>query len=425
MRILMVVNDFPALSETFVLDQITGLIDRGFDVDILASKAREESTVHPDVDVYGLLDRVRYVDDRVKPAGSRLVRWSRTLFELIRRGQLGLLVEVVKAGLDRALKRPVLVGARQLVAYARTLETLPTPDLVLCHFGPTGDLMVRLRKALGARWPIATFFHGYDLSVLLDQKGFGIYNQLLQDGDFFFPVSSFLHERLVTMGAAANRTAVQRMGVRPQTAWPQTKRDLARVGNEFSFVSVGRLVEKKGLEFAIRAIALCRQMSPEIKMNLCIVGDGPLLEKFRDIVVDLKLEEIVLLYGSGPREEVKARLLAANAFVLPSVTTETGDIEGIPVAISEAMAMGLPVISTYHSGIPEIIEHGVNGLLVPERNVHALADAMCRIARDRSLAYRLGQAGREKVERDLNLDRWNDVLTERIRVLAGSLKAAE
>src|SRR6266478_9352927 len=105
MRILMVVNDFPALSETFVLDQITGLIDRGFDVDILASKAREESTVHPDVDVYGLLDRVRYVDDRVKPAGSRLVRWSRTLFKLIRRGQLGLLVEVVKAGLDRALKR--------------------------------------------------------------------------------------------------------------------------------------------------------------------------------------------------------------------------------------------------------------------------------------------------------------------------------
>src|SRR4029077_1594146 len=127
-------------------------------------------------------------------------------------------------------------------------------------------------------------------------------NQLLRDGDFFFPVSSFLHERLVTMGAAANRTAVQRMGVRPQTAWRQTTRDLARVENEFSFVSVGRLVEKKGLEFAIRAVAHCRKVNPEIKMNLCIVGDGPLLEKFRDIVVDLKLEKNVRLCGSGPRE---------------------------------------------------------------------------------------------------------------------------
>jgi colanic acid/amylovoran/stewartan biosynthesis glycosyltransferase WcaL/AmsK/CpsK len=422
MRILMVVIDFPALSETFVLDQITGLIDRGFDVDILASRAREESTVHSDVDAYGLLDRVRYVDDRVVPGGSRLVRWSRILFDLVRRGQLRLLVEAVRAGLDRALKRPLLVGALQLVAYARTLKTLPTPDLVLCHFGPTGDLMVRLRKVFDARWPVATFFHGYDLSVLLDEKGLGIYNQLLREGDFFFPVSSFFHKRLVKMGAAANRTAVQRMGVRPQTAWRQTMGDPAR---EFSFVSVGRLVEKKGLEFAIRAIARCRQMNPEIKMNLCIVGDGPLLERFRDIVVDLKLEDVVCMYGSVPREEVQARLLAANAFVLPSVTTEAGDIEGIPVAISEAMAMGLPIVSTYHSGIPEIVEHGVNGLLVPERNIHALAEAMCHIARDRGLAYRLGQAGRAKVERDLNLDRWNDVLTERIRMLTGALRAAE
>jgi colanic acid/amylovoran biosynthesis glycosyltransferase len=394
-------------------------------VDILASRAREESIVHPDVDAYGLLGCVRYVDDRVVPGGSRLLRWSRILFGLVRRGQLELLLEVVRAGLDRALKRPLLVGALQLVAYARTLETLPTPDLVLCHFGPTGDLMVRLRKVFDARWPVATFFHGYDLSVLLDEKGLGIYNQLLREGDFFFPVSSFFHKRLVKMGAAANRTAVQRMGVRPQAARRQTKGDLALAQNEFSFVSVGRLVEKKGLEFAIRAIAHCRQMNPEIKMNLCIVGDGPLLERFRDIVVDLKLEGIVCLYGSVPREEVQARLLAADAFVLPSVTTEAGDIEGIPVAISEAMAMGLPVVSTYHSGIPELVEHGVNGLLVPERNVHALAEAMCRIARDRGLAYRLGQAGRAKVERDLNLDRWNDVLTERIRMLTGALRAAE
>src|SRR5205823_11766729 len=104
--------------------------------------------------------------------------------------------------------------------------------------------------------------------------------------------------------------------------------------------------------------------------------------------------------------------------VLPSLTTDSADIEDVPVAISEAMAAGLPVISTYHSGIPEIVEDGVNGLLVPERAVHALADAMCRLASDRKLATRMGRAAREKVERDLNLDRWNDLLAERIRLLA-------
>jgi len=160
-------------------------------------------------------------------------------------------------------------------------------------------------------------------------------------------------------------------------------------------------------------------------MNLSIIGDGPLFEKFRDIVEELGLAKIVELHGGIPREEVRARLLAANAFVLPSVTTDAGDIEGIPVAISEAMATGLPVISTYHSGIPEIVEDGVTGLLVAERDVHALAEAMCRIARDRKLAARMGRAAREKVERDLNLDRWNDVLAERIRLLAHETIAAE
>jgi colanic acid/amylovoran biosynthesis glycosyltransferase len=424
MRVLMVVVDFPALSETFVLDQITGLLDRGFEVDILASRARDESARHAAVNVYGLFERVRYAD-RIVPTGSRYIRWARILFKLVSKGQLRLAAEAVRLGLDRALKRPILVGALQLVAYARTLETLPTPDVVVCHFAPTGDLMVRLRKALSARWPVATFFHGYDLSALLDQKGQAVYGRLLRDGDFFFPISNYFRKRLVKMGAAEDRTAVQRMGVRPEQEWHQEESNPSRVRNEFSFVSVARLVEKKGLEFAIRAIAHCQRTDPEIKMNLCIVGDGPLLERFRAIVGDLRLEETVQLDGSVPREQVKVKLLAANAFVLPSITTESGDIEGIPVAISEAMAVGLPVISTYHSGIPEIVEHGVTGLLVEERDIRGLADAMRCVARDRNLARRMGQAGREKVERDLSLDFWNDMLAERLMRLAHQAVAAE
>ena len=107
MRVLMVLVDFPALSETFILDQITGLIDRGFVVDILAAGACKESTVHSDAEAYGLLDRVRYVDWRV-PTGSRMLRWTHILFSLLRQGQSGLLNETMRAGLRRMLKRPSL-----------------------------------------------------------------------------------------------------------------------------------------------------------------------------------------------------------------------------------------------------------------------------------------------------------------------------
>src|SRR5262249_41471899 len=117
---------------------------------------------------------------------------------------------------------------------------------------------------------------------------------------------------------------------------------------------------------------------------------------------------------------VKEKLLVADAFVLPSVTAKDGDMEASPVAISEAMATGLPVLATRHGGIPEIVDDEGTGLLGPERDVGALARAMCRVARDRERALRMGGAGRQKAEHDLALDRWNDVLAERIRQLAGA-----
>jgi colanic acid/amylovoran biosynthesis glycosyltransferase len=423
MRILFVVMDFPALSETFILDQITGLIDRGFDVDILAAKMRDEPVVHPDVHVYQLIDRAHYTEGFTL-SHSRLVRWTPILLRLLRRGQVQLIGEAIAAAWRRMLHQPVLIGALQLVSYAQALERLPNPDLVICHFGPTGDLMVRLRGVIKARWPIITFFHGYDLSLLLEKNGTNIYRRLLRDGDFFLPVSRFFQKRLVTMGAAPGRMAVHRMGVRVQKRIVHGRRP-AQFRNEFSFLSVGRLVEKKGLEFAIRAISRCREVSPELKMNLSIVGDGPLRNQLSEMIESLGLEDSVHILGSLPREEVLEQLLAANAFLLPSVTTDTGDIEGIPVSIAEAMSMALPVISTYHSGIPEIVEHEVSGFLVPERDVDALARAMCRMVRDRGLADRMGRAGRKRVEQELDLNRWNDALSDRIRSFNGALQAAE
>jgi colanic acid/amylovoran biosynthesis glycosyltransferase len=424
MRVLMVLVDFPALSETFVLDQITSLIDRGFDVDILAARARKEATMHADVEAYGLLDRVRYVDWKI-PTGPRWLRWTQILFSLVQQRQVGLLYEALRAGWQRMLRRPSLVGALQLLSYAEALAALPVPDIVLCHFGPNGELMVRLRKAFNAAWPVATFFHGYDISVLLDERGPGVYDRLFRTGDLFLPASGFFRKRLVDLGAPADRTVVQRMGVRSEMQPMEAAKDIAARRGEFVFLSVGRLVEKKGLEYAIRAIAQCRQMDPELNVNLFIIGDGPLRKALQDVISGLKLAGIVRMVGSLSREQIKEKLLMADAFVLASVTAKDGDMEASPVAISEAMAAGLPVLATRHGGIPEIVDDEVTGLLVAERDVGALAEAMCRIARDRDLARRMGNAARQKVEQELALDRWNDLLAERIEILVNSRNVKE
>jgi colanic acid/amylovoran biosynthesis glycosyltransferase len=417
MRILVVVGEFPALSETFVLDQITGLIDRGFTVDILTARASPEPKVHPDVAAYRLIGLTHYA---ARGAHGRHGSWqsARIILSQIAQRRFGLVIEMVRAGLRRKLGKAVSVEPRQILAYASTLLTMPAPDVVLCHFGPQGDLMIRVRKALGARWPVATFFHGYDVSMLLKQMGPKLYNRLFREGEILFPISDFLRSRLLQLGAAAGKTEVQRMCVRPGVFPPRIREPASDPVRVFTFVLVGRLIEKKGQEYTIRALAHCRNRDLAVKIKLVVIGNGPLDTRLRQIVQELELDNLVEFRGSQTRDDVQQALLAANGFVLPSVTGADGDMEGIPVVISEAMSAGLPVIATHHGGIPEVVEDGITGILVPERDVEALADAMSRVAADPELAYRLGDAGRNKIIRELDLDRWNDLLAERVRALA-------
>jgi colanic acid/amylovoran biosynthesis glycosyltransferase len=419
MRILVVTGEFPALSETFVLDQITGLIDRGFTVDILAARASPEPKVHPGVAAYRLIERTHYA---APGAHGRHGSWqsARIILSQIAQRRFGLVIEMVRAGVRRKLGKAVSVEPRQILAYTRTLETLPVPDVVLCHFGPQGDLMIRVRKALGARWPVATFFHGYDVSTLLMQMGPHLYDRLFREGDIHFPACEYFRSRLLKLGAAEEKTVVQRMCVHPGINFTAPLEAATKTVGEFTFVLIGRLVEKKGHEYAIRAIACCRNRSLAVKIRLVIIGDGALDTSLRQLIHQLDLDSLVELRGSHTRDRVQQALLAAGGFVLPSVTAANGDMEASPVVISEAMSVGLPVVATRHGGIPEIVEDGVSGLLVAERDVSALAGAMSRVAGDPELARRLGQAGRNKIVRELDLDRWNDLLAERLRALAAS-----
>ncbi|RUU71671.1 glycosyltransferase, partial [Mesorhizobium sp. M2C.T.Ca.TU.009.01.2.1] len=146
-------------------------------------------------------------------------------------------------------------------------------------------------------------------------------------------------------------------------------------------------------------------------------GGGELLEQLKRTAIDLGIADRVSFLGPRPHGEVKQRLRDADVFLLPSVAGRDGDLEGIPVALMEAMAGGLIAVSTYHSGIPELIEDHKTGFLVPERDVAALAGKLAWIAENPGPCEPIALAARRKVEADFNAD----ILNERFAQIVARL----
>lgn len=166
--------------------------------------------------------------------------------------------------------------------------------------------------------------------------------------------------------------------------------------------SVGRFVEKKGFHVLVEALALLK--TRDARFRCLIAGDGPLYAEVRKRGQAAGLREDLEMPGAMPQERVKALLDTADAFVLPCVVAKSGDRDGIPVALMEAMALGVPVVSTHVSGIPELIRDGENGLLVKAEDPEALAQALGRILREPQLRESLARRARTTIETQFNLE---------------------
>jgi len=158
-------------------------------------------------------------------------------------------------------------------------------------------------------------------------------------------------------------------------------------------VSVGRCIEKKGFDDLIDACAILRKKN--LNFECVIIGGGPLEESLRSRIAEHGLQDCVTLAGPRPQEEVRRQLASATLFVLPCVTEPDGGMDTLPTVIVEAMAAGLPVISTRLAAIPEMVENGITGLLVGEKQPGPLAEALAEILRNPDLANRFGRAGKQ------------------------------
>jgi glycosyltransferase involved in cell wall biosynthesis len=164
---------------------------------------------------------------------------------------------------------------------------------------------------------------------------------------------------------------------------------------------VCRLSPKKGLDIAIRACAELRDKKVQFLYE--IAGYGPQRRDLEDLIEKLNLVDKVKLLGAMPNDQLTELFSRASIFFMPCVKTVEGDMDGIPVAMMEAMACNVPVVSTGISGIPELVEDGITGRLAPENDVNALAQILEELLGDRETIEQFGKAGRERVLKDFNI----------------------
>ena len=362
MRVAFFLKVFPVTSETFVLNQIIGLINRGHEVDVFSEYRNTTDLWHPDVDKNQVLKRTTYVEIPSSRA-IRVIKVASALAMAALHGRFRIWSSLERRRFGRRATNLFLASR---VAYRRPY------DVVQCHFGPAGIFAQALRDVHALRGPLVTMFHGYDISQHVQQHGPGIYKDLFARGDLFTCPSEFVRKRLITVGCPAEKVQKFRLGTDlKRFSFKERTLDSSGV---IRLVTVARLTEKKGLEYSIRAVAKLSQRFKRLEYN--IIGDGDLRPELTQLIEALGVGSTVHLLGWKTQEEVQVVLDQSHVFVLASVESRNGDIEGLPMVLQEAQAMGLPVVCTRHSGIPEGILDGKSGFLVPERDVDALADCL-------------------------------------------------
>ncbi len=406
MKIAVMVDKFPCRSETFISNQITGMIDRGYDVDIYANSGEDVTGNHGHLEEYDVGRRTFYFQDDMRwmPANKlrRLVRAGDLFQKSWKMGKLGLLksLNFVKFGKSAA--------SLELLYKGMAFATKGPYDLVHCHFGQTG-LIASVLKDIGAfQGKVITTFYGYDISNYIREQGLNAYNFLFAHGDLFIAISQKMREDLIRLGCNKDKIVIHRLGV--DLARFAFRPPKVRIDGKVRILTVGRFIQKKGLEYGIRAVAEVLKKYPEIEYN--IVGDGELRGAMTQLIARLNVGKHIHLLGWRTPEDVANLMKEADIFLAPSMMSGNGDQEGTPTVIIEALARGLPVLSTFHSGIPELVQDGHSGFLVPEEDTTALAERLEFMVKHPRRWEDMGRAGRAWVERNCDINRLNDRLVE-------------
>lgn len=272
------------------------------------------------------------------------------------------------------------------------------PDLMHVYFGHTGAHLVTLIE----RWdkPVVVSFHGMDVMHRDDPRYMRDLRRLFGSAALVLARSESLHRRLIELGCPPEKLRLNRTSI-PMDDFPVLERTPPEDGG-WRIVQTSRLIPKKGLPDTLHAFALFREQYPAAR--LVIAGEGPLRESLQETAARLGIAPAVEFAGFLSSAELCRLYGIAHLFVHPSQTTQEKDQEGVPNAMLEAMATGLPVVATRHGGIPEAVEEEIAGVLVPERSPEALARGMLGIVGDPERWRALSRGAAESVRRKYSVE---------------------
>ncbi len=347
--ILFLVKKFPYRNQMYIINQITGLIDRGHVVYVLSQQKSDEAICS----VLGNYEQ-KY-----------------TMF------------------------------------YDHLPENKKSFDIVLCQMAEFDTWHQKLKQR-GLKGKSIVFCRGGDVSSLVKQNPHR-YDCFFDETDMWLPVCDYFRQRLIKLGYDTRKIHVLGSSIDCKKFTCRAKH---KKSERICVVTTARLIPKKGIEYALKAITGVIERYPQVEY--IIIGEGKWKSRLQKLACDLKIQKNVRFVGHKTHEEIVSILNDADMYIQPSVTSANFTQEGIPNALKEAMAMELPVISTYHAGIPELVDHGISGLLVPEKNTGALKAALLDLIEHADKRKCLGKKAREKVLQVYDIDVINDQLNEMI-----------
>jgi len=396
MKIAIIVTEFPTISETFILEQIIGIVKAGHDVEIFATTGADQSKEHVDIEKFNLKKLVSYFPQIPK---SKIMR----------------VLKAVYLGLSNFHKDPFMIlkafNFREYKTLRQVYILIPFLnkkfDIIHCHFGPNGILGTDL-KLLGVKGKFLTSFHGYDVNNYPRTYGKDVYRMLFAIGDFFTANTNFTKKQAMALGADEAKIEIIHEGFNIDR-FKFSKKELSE-DKIIKLLSVGRLVEKKGHKYAL--LALSRVFKKFTNIRYTIAGDGPLRAGLESQASSLGISNIIEFVGKINQAQAIKLYKQSDVFILPSITASNYDREGQALVLQEAQACGLPVLATLHNGIPEGVIDGKTAFLVKEKDAAALAEKLEYLISKPQLWQKMGRAGREFVEKKFTSRVLNQQLLE-------------
>ncbi len=258
------------------------------------------------------------------------------------------------------------------------------PDLLHVHFGPDA-LFMGMPLSAALRIPLVVTFHGFDITIDAPSSSYQKRRtELFSRAAKVIAVSGYIRQELEAHGCPPEKIVRHYIGIDLEKFTP-----IPGDFNRKDIVFVGRLTEKKGCRYVIEAMRMIADRFPDQRLH--IIGDGALRASLGELA--RPLGNRVLFHGRQGPDFVRETVGRASVFCAPSVTSRSGDAEGLGMVNLEAMALGTPVVSTFHTAIPEAVVHNQTGILVPEHDPHALANALAGCLSNPSTARTLGHKG--------------------------------